>query len=64
MKWIMTLVITVVVAGLYLPRLTAWLGLTRLPGDISVRVGGRELRFPFGSVVLLSLLATALFRWL
>ncbi|GAB4164948.1 MAG: hypothetical protein OHK0026_03170 [Rhodocyclaceae bacterium] len=62
MKWLMTLAITVLVAGLFLPRVTAWLGLARLPGDICVRLRGRLYRFPFGSVLLLSALATVLFR--
>lgn len=64
MKWLLTLAITVVVAGVCMPRLGAWLRLTRLPGDVTVRIAGRETHLPFGSVLVLSLIATALFRWL
>jgi hypothetical protein len=47
--------------------LRGWLekiGLGRLPGDFSFRVGGREWYFPFGSAVLISLIATLIGRWL
>ena len=64
LKWLLALLITVFVAGVFLPRLAARLGLHRLPGDVSFRFRGRLYHFPFGSALLLSLLATLLFRLL
>lgn len=64
LKWLVALLITVFVAGVFLPRLAAWLRIGRLPGDVSVRFRGRAYSFPFGTTVLLSLLATLLFRFL
>jgi len=64
LKWLLALLITVLVAGVFLPRLVARLGIGRLPGDVSFRFRGRLYAFPFGSALLLSLLATLLFRLL
>ena len=47
-------------------RFGDWLsrrGFGRLPGDIRVRIGGRELFVPLGSGVALLLVATAI-AWL
>ncbi|MBL8502752.1 MAG: DUF2905 domain-containing protein [Rhodocyclaceae bacterium] len=62
LKWLLALLITVFVAGVFLPRLAARLGLRRLPGDVSFRFRGRLYHFPFASALLLSLLATLLLR--
>ncbi|MBX3675998.1 MAG: DUF2905 domain-containing protein [Rhodocyclaceae bacterium] len=62
LKWLIVLLITVFVAGIFLPRLAALLRIGRWPGDISFRYRGRQYNFPFGTTVLLSLLATLLFR--
>ena len=62
LKWLIVLLITVLVAGIFLPRLAALLRIGRWPGDISFRYRGRQYNFPFGTTVLLSLLATLLFR--
>lgn len=60
-KWLLTLLLTVVVVGIALPGLQAR---SRLPGDVSINFKGRRYSFPFMSVLLLSLLAWALFRLL
>jgi hypothetical protein len=60
LKWVVALAVVVLVLGLFgRPR---WLG--RLPGDLHFRFRGREYAFPFASTLLLSLLATLLFRYL
>jgi hypothetical protein len=64
LKWLLALAVTVIVAGVFLPRLMRWLRLGRLPGDISVRLRGREIYLPFATTLLLSLLATLLLRLL
>jgi len=61
-KWLVALLITVFIAGVFLPRLAAFLRIGRLPGDVSFRIRGRLYNFPFGTTVLLSLLATLLYR--
>ena len=63
MRWL----IVFLLAFLVFQGLAGWLrriGLGRLPGDFSFRVRGREWYFPFGSAVLLSLVATLIGRWL
>ena len=57
-KWLIALVVTVVIAGVCLPRLAAMLRLGRMPGDVRLRFRGRVYFFPLGSTLLLSLLAT------
>ena len=64
LKWLIALLITVLVAGVFLPRLAALLRIGRLPGDFSLRWRGRPYHFPFGTTLLLSLLATLLYRLL
>ncbi|MBK6972372.1 MAG: DUF2905 domain-containing protein [Candidatus Methylophosphatis roskildensis] len=58
-KWLLTVMLTVLVVGIALPRLRMR---SRLPGDVSVSYRGRRYEFPFMSVLLFSLLAWALFR--
>lgn len=56
MRWL----IVFVLAFLIFNGLRAWLervGLGRLPGDFSFRIGGREVYLPLASSVLLSLIA-------
>ena len=62
LKWLIALLVTVLVAGVFLPRLAALLRAGRLPGDVRFRFRGRVYHFPFGSALLLSLLATLLYR--
>jgi hypothetical protein len=60
LKWLLTLAIALLVMG----ALTPWLrrlGFGRMPGDITIERGGRQYFFPFGSTVMLSLLATLIF---
>lgn len=64
MKWLLALAVTVLVAGIWLPRLAQRMRIGRLPGDVTVRWRGRDYFFPFTTTVLLSLLATLLFRLL
>jgi hypothetical protein len=63
-KWLLVLAVTVIVASLFMPRLIAWLKVGRLPGDITVRFRGRDYFLPFATTLLLSLLATLLFRFI
>lgn len=56
MRWL----IVFVVAFLIFNGLRGWLervGLGRLPGDFSLRIGGREVYLPLASSVVLSLIA-------
>ena len=53
MRWLLTMFIALVV----LTALQPWLrriGIGRLPGDVTFRIGGRDYSFPFASTVLLS----------
>jgi len=62
LKWLLTLALAVFVLGLCAPWLSRHLQLGRLPGDLAFRYRGREYRFPFTSILLLSLLLTLLTR--
>lgn len=53
MKWILTTVIALVLLTSLTPLLRR-LGLGRLPGDVQLRIGGREVYLPFTTTVLLS----------
>lgn len=64
LKWLIALLVTVFIAGVFLPRLAAFLRIGRLPGDVSLRFRGRLYNFPIATTLLLSLLATLLFRLL
>lgn len=63
-KWMLTLAITVVVAAIYLPRLMQVMRRHRLPGDVTLRLRGREIYLPFATTLLLSLLAGLIARLL
>lgn len=63
-KWLLALFITVFIAGVVLPKMTAFLRIGRLPGDVRVRWGGRDYFFPFATTVLLSLLVGLILRFL
>ena len=61
LKWL----VTVAVALAVLTALSPWLarlGLGRLPGDVRVRVKGRDYFLPFTTTILLSLALTAIAR--
>lgn len=63
-KWLIAIFITVFIAGVVLPRLTAFLRIGRLPGDLRVRWRSREYSFPFATTVVLSLLAGLILHFL
>ncbi|MGB0126782.1 MAG: DUF2905 family protein [Rhodocyclaceae bacterium] len=62
LKWLLVLGVMVLVGGIWLPKLFGWLRIGRLPGDVTVRLGGRDIFLPFASTLLLSLLGTLLLR--
>lgn len=64
LKWLLTLAIALVVLSAVSPWLARRFGLGRLPGDLVVRVRGREVHVPFTTTILLSLALTALSRLL
>ncbi|OHC61851.1 MAG: hypothetical protein A3H93_08830 [Rhodocyclales bacterium RIFCSPLOWO2_02_FULL_63_24] len=62
LKWLIVLIAAVVIVGLLQPRLARLLHLGRLPGDLRLRLRGKDYVFPFASVVLLSLVASLIGR--
>lgn len=64
LKWLLVIGVLVLVGGIWLPRLLGWLRIGRLPGDVTVRLGGRDVVLPFASTLLLSLLGALLLRFL
>lgn len=63
LKWLLVTVLALVVFSGLMPLLRR-LGLGRLPGDLNLRVRGREWSLPIGSTIVLSLIAAALARLL
>jgi hypothetical protein len=63
-KWLLAIFVAVFILGVAMPKLSAWLHLGRLPGDVNVRWRGRVYSFPFASTLLLSLLLGVLLRFL
>jgi hypothetical protein len=63
LKWLVTLAVALVVLTALSPWL-ARLGLGRLPGDVRVRMKGRDYFLPFTTTILLSLALTAIVRLL
>lgn len=60
-KWLLVIVLLAVVSGVF----DSWLRARfprGLPGDLRLRLGGREIRIALGMTVLLSVLATLLLR--
>lgn len=64
LKWLLTLFVALVVLTALSPWLARGFGLGRLPGDVTIRVRGREYRLPFTTTLLLSLALSALTRLL
>jgi hypothetical protein len=64
LKWLIVLVAAVLIIGLLQPRLARLLQLGRLPGDLRLRLRGKDYLFPFASAVLLSLVASLIGRLL
>jgi hypothetical protein len=60
-KWLLVVVVLAVAAGVFEPALRRYFP-RGLPGDLRLRLGGREVRVALGMTVLLSLLATLLLR--
>lgn len=61
LKWLLTIVIALAIIALATP----WLrrrGLGRLPGDLQVRVKGRDYYLPILSTIILSLIAVLIGR--
>ena len=63
LKWLVILAVALAVLTVLSPWL-ARLGLGRLPGDVKVRVKGRDYFLPFTTTLLLSLALTAIARLL
>jgi hypothetical protein len=63
LKWLLTACIALVVLTAVAPWLARF-GLGRLPGDVAVRVKGRDYILPFTTTILLSLALTLLARFL
>lgn len=64
LKWLIALFVTVFIVGICLPRLAALLRLGRLPGDLRIKLRGRDYVFPFATALMLSLLAMLVLRLL
>ena len=77
LKWLFTLVLAVLIIGVFTPWLrnigsrnseardigSSRHGRGHIPGDFEVERGGKRFAFPIGSTILLSLLASLIF-WL
>lgn len=62
-KWLLTVVIALVVFAGITPLLRR-LGIGRFPGDLTVRIRGRNYFLPIASTVVLSLLAMLVGRFI
>jgi hypothetical protein len=63
LRWLVTVFVSVMMLSACWPWL-ARIGVGRLPGDVRLRVFGRELMFPFASSVVLTIVAGMLARFL
>jgi len=61
-RWLLVVFIALIVFSALGPWLEK-LGIGRLPGDLRFRIRGREWHLPFGSSVLLGLIALAIARF-
>ena len=61
-KWLITLVLALVLFAGLTPLLRR-MGLGRLPGDLRIRLRGKDYSLPIASTVLLSLLAMLVARF-
>jgi hypothetical protein len=62
-KWLVTVVLALVLFAGLTPLLRR-MGIGRLPGDLQVRLRGRDYSLPIASTVLLSLLAMLVARFI
>ncbi|WP_250502775.1 DUF2905 domain-containing protein [Caballeronia sp. AZ7_KS35] len=60
-RWLLTTFIALAILSGSLPWLKK-IGIGRLPGDITLRIFGREYSFPFMSTLLLSVLLSLIAR--
>lgn len=61
LKWLIALAVALVVLTAVSPWLGKW-GFGRLPGDVTVRVKGRDYYLPFTTTILVSLALTLIAR--
>jgi Protein of unknown function (DUF2905) len=59
-KWVLTLMLALLIMGVLSPWLRK-LGIGRMPGDVDFERNGKRFSFPFGSTLMLSLLASLIF---
>ena len=62
-RWLLTTFVALAVLSACWPWLRK-LGIGRMPGDVSVRLFGREYHFPFMSTLLLAMLLSLIARLL
>jgi hypothetical protein len=62
-KWLITIVLALVLFAGLTPLLRR-MGIGRLPGDLRVRLRGKDYSLPIASTVLLSLLAMLVARFI
>lgn len=62
-KWLVTVVLALILFAGLTPLLRR-MGLGRLPGDIQLRLRGKDYSLPIASTVLLSLLAMLVARFI
>jgi hypothetical protein len=62
-RWMLVIFLALLLISWFTPLLQR-LGFGRLPGDFRFRLFGREWFLPVTTTVVLSLLASALARWL
>ncbi|MGE0072115.1 MAG: DUF2905 domain-containing protein [Thiomonas sp.] len=61
MRWLIVFILASIVFSALLPHLERF-GIGKMPLDLRIRLFGRDWLFPFGSSVLLSLLAYVIAR--
>ncbi|MBT6529339.1 MAG: DUF2905 domain-containing protein [Betaproteobacteria bacterium] len=65
LKWVLTIIVAVLVISFIRPTIfkfaRKFIGRETMPGDISITFFNRRLYLPFGSTLILSLLATGLY---
>lgn len=65
LKWVLTIIVAVLVISFIRPTIFKFLwkffGRENMPGDIFITFFNRRLYLPFGSTLILSLLATGLY---
>ncbi len=61
LKWVITTLVALVLLTGLMPLLTR-IGLGKLPGDVTLRVRGRDIYLPFTTTIVLSALLALLAR--